>query len=134
VTTPSPSDRLDASLEREHVGRAVILVLVVVAVALSLVVPVREYLDQRSRMQALVEQSQQSRAAITSFTEQKERWKDPAFVVAQARARLNMVMPGEAAYIVVDEQAPQKTQRTSPVVHEPWYSQMWSRITGIFRR
>jgi len=134
VTTPSPSDRLDAPFEREHVGRAVILVLVVVAVALSLVVPVREYLDQRSRMQALVTQTEQSRAAIAAFSEQKERWQDTAYVMAQARTRLHMVMPGETAFIVVGDPPAPKRAATAPVPAEPWYSQAWARVTEVFRR
>ena len=35
--------------------------------------------------------------------EQRERWKDPAYVETQARERLMFVYPGDITYLVIDD-------------------------------
>jgi len=69
--------------------------------ALSYASSLRVYLDQRSDIyaaQAAIAQSQQD---IDNLTTEINRWNDPAYVEAQARARLGWVMPGETGYRVI---------------------------------
>jgi hypothetical protein len=48
---------------------------------------------------ALAESEQQ----VLALEEQRERWKDPAFVETQARERLLFVYPGDITYLVIDD-------------------------------
>ncbi len=63
-----------------------------------------------------------------------ERWKDPAYVEAQARARLHFVRPGEVGYVVLTEEtaASSETTQTRPMAAAPkggpWWSAVWTTV------
>ncbi len=86
-------------------GRVVVLLLVVAGLAISAVLPLRTYLEQRSAINALHSQITQERASVSDMQVEAARWQDPVFVRAQARARLRLVAPGETDYIVLDSAA-----------------------------
>ena len=83
-------------------GRAAILVLVVSVLAVSYASSMRAYLQQRDQIGDLKDQIALRQANISDLEREKRRWDDPAYVRQQAR-ELNFVMPGETAYVVLDE-------------------------------
>ena len=83
-------------------GRATVLVLVLSLLTISYASSLRAYLDQRSHIGDLKGQIALREARIDDLEREKRRWEDPAFVRQQARD-LNYVMPGETAYVVLDE-------------------------------
>lgn len=102
VTTPSPSPESSTSTRWSVTGRAVILVTVVVALALSLALPVREFVQQRSRLSELSDRAAESRARVAELAQTRQRWDDPAYIAAQARQRLQLVLPGDVPYVVLE--------------------------------
>ncbi len=111
-------------------GRAVIVVCVVAALAISLAVPVRELLSQRSEIAALQVEVTETQERVDDLTDRVADWNDPAYVVAQARSRLHFVFPGEVGYVVLgaDERplTPEGTTATPPTM--PWYARMWQSL------
>jgi cell division protein FtsB len=114
-------------------GRAAVLALVVCLLAISLAYPLREYLAQRSDIatyQSLVT-AQQRR--VSDLEAAKRRWRDPAYVKAQARERLHFVMPGETSYVVLEpDEAPAPSDRSAATPQaaqaRPWYGDLWHSV------
>ena len=111
------------------------LVLVVSLLTVSYASSMRAYLVQRSHIQDLQGQIAAREATISHLEREKRRWQDPAFVRAQAR-QLNYVMPGETAYVVLDQDGkpldgdaelsdPSTIARTAPT---PWWSTAWRSV------
>ena len=86
-------------------GRAVVLVLVVAALVVSSVVPMRAYFEQRAELTDLRRETAAQEARVAALEAQKLRWDDPAYVEAQARQRLHLVMPGEVGYVVLEPES-----------------------------
>lgn len=85
-------------------GRALVVVVVVVMLALSYASSLRIYLDQQHELAVAEQEVRERSAQINDLEDQLARWDDPAYVKAQARDRLGWVMPGEIGYRVVDEE------------------------------
>jgi cell division protein FtsB len=117
--------------------RAAVLTLVVCALALSVAVPLRNYLSQRGELRDTVQQQQQLRQQVDELERRKAQLSDPAQVEVEARERLRYVKPGETPYVV---QLPSQTTTTPPPADpanpdEPraaggdqWYGQLWRTI------
>ena len=103
-------------------GQAVVLILVLGVLAVSYASSMRAYLDQRSEIGELKGIIAERREAIDELEREKTRWEDPEFVRQQARERFGYVMPGEIAFVVLDEDGePLKAQSelsSDPVVTE----------------
>ena len=84
-------------------GRAAVLVLVVAGLMVSYASSFRAYLDQRHHVEQLQASIERSRTEIAALEREKQRWEDPAYVAAQARARFAFGFPGEIGYQVLDE-------------------------------
>jgi cell division protein FtsB len=82
-------------------SRAAVLVLVLAVLLVSYASSLRAYVDQRRHVAALEDSIASSRADIEELKREKQRWKDPAYVVAQARARFAFGFPGETGYLVL---------------------------------
>jgi cell division protein FtsB len=116
-------------------GRAAILVLVLAVLAVSYASSMRAYLQQRSHINDLKGQIALRQASISDLEREKRRWEDPAYVRQQAR-ELNFVMPGETAYVVLDENGDpldQEAELTDPstVARKPptaWWSSAWQSV------
>ncbi len=78
------------------------LVLVVAALLVSYASSLRAYLEQRHQISSLEAGIRSSRENIDALQREKERWRDPAYVIAQARARFAFGFPGEIGYRVLD--------------------------------
>ena len=108
--------------------RAVVLALVVCALALTVVVPLRNYVAQRQELAAVTAQQQALSAEVDQLTQERARLADPEDVAAQARSRLGYVRPGEVPYVV---QLP--STATDPAADpatdgQPWYRQLWREV------
>lgn len=83
--------------------RAAVLLLVLAALVASYASSLRAYLDQRAQIAAVEQSIAASERGIAELEREKQRWADPAYVVAQARARFAFGFPGEVGYQVLDE-------------------------------
>jgi len=61
----------------------------------------RAYLQQREHINELKQQIASAKSNIADAEREKRRWRDPAYVEAQARARFGWVLPGETSYQVL---------------------------------
>lgn len=116
-------------------SRSVVLGLVLVFLVTFLAPPLQQYFEQRAQINALRADIAATRERILEARTELQRWQDPAFVRAQARARLHYVLPGETQYIVVDENgaAVQGDRVELPVVdyvsdQGTWYGRIISSI------
>lgn len=82
-------------------GRAAVLLVLVMLLAMALVYPVRLYLQQRSQIGDLEKQTQVLTAANQDLTKQVQQLNDPVYLEKLARECLGMVKPGETAFVVV---------------------------------
>ncbi len=97
------SARAAAAPRARPTPRAAVLAALVLVLALAMVVPVRQYFEQRSQMaelQRTVEQLEVQRARMRA---QLERLHDPDYLERVARECLGMVRPGEIPFVTVPE-------------------------------
>lgn len=109
--------------------RAAVLALVVCALALTVVVPLRNYVAQRQELATVSEQQQSLAADVASLTEQKAQLSDPAEIEALARSRFGYAMPGEVPYVVQFPQTP-APQESAAGSGAPWYRSLWREVTA----
>ena len=108
-------------------GRAAVLVLVVSVLAIALVVPVRQYLDQRREREDLREETERRRAEVERLREELERWQDPAYIRQQARGQLHYVNPGDTAYVVIPPTPAAPAPEESPK-DAAWTGELWTSV------
>jgi cell division protein FtsB len=108
--------------------RAALLAVVVCALALTVAVPLRNYVAQRQELAAVSEQQQALAGDVERLTQERARLSDPAEVAAQARSRLGYVMPGEVPYVVELPHDPAAGQEPDPDVGVPWYRLLWREV------
>ncbi len=103
------------------------------ALLLAYAYPVRIYLNQQAQIASFQrEQAEQSRR-IDGLRDESAKLNDPNYITALARSRLQMGLPGEVLYVVVDTQAAAAATATNPDTGRvkntgPWYGQLWSSI------
>jgi cell division protein FtsB len=83
--------------------RAAILAVVVTALLIYLVVPLRTYIAQTDRLNQLERQTQILQEQKTRLERQVQLLQDPAYLERIARECLGMVKKGEIGFIVVPE-------------------------------
>ena len=86
-------------------GRAAVLAVVLIIIALTLAVPVRNWFAQRAEIASLEADLEATQANVADLLIQKERWEDPAFIAAEARRRLHFVLPGETGYVTIGSES-----------------------------
>jgi|688.fasta_scaffold1428770_1 cell division protein FtsB len=112
-------------------GRAISLIALFLILIVTTAIPFKNYLDQSSRINDLQSAQDANEARIAELQNQVERWKDPAYVKAQARNRLHYVMPNEVGYIVLEAdeaQAVVQNQTNEVGVRPVWYRTLWSSL------
>jgi len=112
-------------------GKAIILAMVVCALALTLSVPMRTYFSQRSEATALAQERRELEADLAHLRDRRAQQQDPAFIRAEAKDRLRLVMPGETPYIVQVpgiEAPPRPSGPTQSKTPDPWYTDLWHTI------
>ncbi len=117
-------------------GRAAVLVLVLAVLTVSYASSLRAYLQQRAHIGDLKSAIAERETAINALEREKQRWQDPAFVKAQARARFGYLMPGETGFQVLDENGKPLESQASlsdpddviKTVPTPWWSDAWASV------
>jgi cell division protein FtsB len=117
-------------------GRAAVLVMVLAVLTVSYASSLKAYLQQRQHIAELKAQITQSEADIDALEREKARWRDPAYVQSQARARFGYVMPGETSYVVLDADGKPLEAETSLMPKQavlgkepvPWFSAAWDSV------
>ena len=109
------------------------LALVVCLLAISLAYPLREYLSQRGDIADYRATVATQEKRVAELQRQHERWRDQAYVQAQARERLHYVMPGETSYVVIEsDDAPASDGVVeavpSEVQRKPWFTDLWHSV------
>ena len=110
--------------------------LVLAVLAVSYASSMRAYLQQRAHIQELKTQIAQREANIDDLEREKRRWRDPAYVQAQARERFGYLMPGETLYVVLDENGEpleSQTSLTDPATvaddtPTAWWTSEWKSV------
>ena len=108
--------------------RAAVLALVMCALALTVVVPLRNYVAQRQELAAVTAQQQALAAEVDALTRERARLSDPEEVAAQARSRLGYVRPGDVPYIVQLPSAGTGRDADPATDGMPWYRQLWREV------
>ncbi|WP_084622894.1 septum formation initiator family protein [Nocardioides sp. CF8] len=117
-------------------GRAAVLVLVLAVLTVSYASSLRAYLEQRAHIGDLKGAIAEREASINALEREKQRWEDPAFVKAQARARFGYLMPGETGFLVLDENGEPLESQTAlsdpddviKTVPTAWWSDAWTSV------
>jgi cell division protein FtsB len=134
ATKPKASAQKVKQLANLPNGRGVIFGLVMLLIVLSMALPARTLLQQQLEIAKLERENALTAAEVAALREQVTRWNDQAYVISQARTRLNLVMPGEIAYVVLDpEEAGADAVKTKFVSAEdieshPWYANLWQSV------
>ncbi|SDO37552.1 Septum formation initiator [Klenkia soli] len=109
-------------------GRAVLLGVLVLLLALTLAGPVRSFVAGRQELAQLAADNQALSLREQQLQAELDRQSDPAYLRQQALARLNFVLPGDRLVIVADgtvvegeapAQTPGVADQDTPDV--PWY-------------
>jgi cell division protein FtsB len=108
--------------------RAVVLVVVLACLLLAVAVPVRAWFSQRAQIAGLRADVEAAQARVTELEVTKERWQDPAFVAAQARARLHFVLPGEVGFVTLGVESAADQAAQTAADRGPWYQQLWGAL------
>ncbi|SDH13606.1 Septum formation initiator [Rhodococcus triatomae] len=106
--------------------------MVVLALALTLAVPLRTYLTQRAEADRLDAERVQLEQDIAALQILEEQYSDPAYIEAQARKRLRFVKPGDTPFQVQlpgDYQEPEKHESVDDTLTGPWYSDLWKTVS-----
>ena len=95
----------------------------------------KPWIEQRAaiaRMHADVTATQKQVAGLAAT---RDRWQDPDFVRAQARARLGFVLPGETSYVVIDDRpkpTPTDPSKAAAAVVAAtdlaWFAGLWHSV------
>lgn len=117
-------------------GFMVIMLGLVVLAAFVLVPTIGTYVDQRQQIAALADSVELTGAEVQELQDQRDRWRDPAYITTQARERLYYVHPGEVVYLVdndlTDAQVPQEQDPVSDEVQTTrtdWMAQLVRSVT-----
>jgi cell division protein FtsB len=87
-------------------------------------VPAQQLISQNFRITNLQSELQDYKTVIVDLQTEKDRWKDPAYVKAQVRQRIQYVMPNEVGYIVLESEdvgAAINYKLGSPIPPDPWF-------------
>jgi len=125
--------RTVATRPRAFTGRATVLIIVLVVLALAYTYPVRVYLAQESKIAQMQAAQAAQRAKIKGLSEEVEKWKDEEYVRIQARDRLFYVRPGEVPLLVLDDPVgAARDSGTTPAADGPdrWYETLWGSVAA----
>jgi Septum formation initiator len=113
-----------------------VLVLVLSVLTISYASSLKAYFQQHSQIQQLRGQIAASQSSIARLQGEKDRWKDPAYVREQARARFGYLMPGQTSYVVIGADGkplaaqstlsdPRTSVSTTPTA---WWTREWRSV------
>jgi cell division protein FtsB len=112
--------------------RAAVLALVVCALALTVAVPLRNFLTQRQELAALHAEQDQLTRQVADLTRRRDQLHDPVAVQAEARERLGYVRPGETPYLVqLPGDVAEPTGGRRVAADTAWFERLWSDVRGM---
>ncbi|GIE04056.1 hypothetical protein Adu01nite_54060 [Paractinoplanes durhamensis] len=125
-----PAKRTAAPRPRALTGRATVLIVVFVALALAYTYPLRVYLAQKSQIAQLEAEQASQRKLITAKTEELAKWRDPEYLKARAREEFFYVLPGETPLLVYNDPVAAAKEAGKPVATTPdrWYDTLWNSV------
>ena len=109
-------------------GRAAVLAVVICAIALSLAYPIREYVNQRRQIDALVAQQQSMLTQVKSLQAQQAKLSSPAYIEQLARQELDMCFPARAATSWRGASRGSARPRRPRPGPAPWYDKLWRSV------
>jgi cell division protein FtsB len=127
----NPAKRTAAPRPRALTGRATVLIVVFVALALAYTYPLRVYLAQKSQIAQMAADQAAQRQLIAKDQQELAKWKDPEYLRAQARQRLSYVLPGEIPLLVIndpDGAARESGTKPAPAPADRWYDTLWNSV------
>ncbi|MDT4995205.1 MAG: hypothetical protein QOH97_5097 [Actinoplanes sp.] len=125
--------RTVATRPKAFTGRATVLIIVLVVLALAYTYPVRVYLAQESQIVRMEAAQATQQKTINTKIEEVAKWQDPEYVRIQARDRLFYVRPGEVPLLVLDDPAGAARDAGGNVPVAPpasWYDTLWSSVAA----
>ena len=125
--------RTVAPRPRAFTGRATVLIVVLVALALAYTYPVRVYLAQESEIGKMRAAQAAQQEKINGLGEEVAKWQDPEYVRIQARDRLFYVRPGEVPLLVLNDPAGAARDAGKPLPTAPpdrWYDTLWGSVAA----
>jgi cell division protein FtsB len=132
AAAPGTAQRTQAPQPSRFTGRAATLGLVLVALLLAYAYPMRIYLTQQAEIAALESNQQAQRARIQEKQTQVAKWNDKDYIIAMAHKRLQMVLPGDKAFVTGvppgDPDAPTDPHAGQAINTGPWYGKLWSSV------
>ncbi|MBF4993092.1 septum formation initiator family protein [Arthrobacter gandavensis] len=101
-----------------------------VVITVLLAPSVRTFLQQRSEIAALEAEIAREQEAGQELQEALSRWEDPAFIKAQARERIFLVMPGETRYLVKGENSVEDVEEAAAQAPQDlrWVDALWDSV------
>ncbi len=127
--------------------RVVVLLTLAVVCALVLAPPLRLYIQQQQDIAALRTEIGQREYDVAALETEVGLWDDEAYVAAQARERLNFVMPGETGYVVPDPEPSvddteaaggagpgsdvEAVMRPDAPPEGTWYDRIWTSVEAV---
>jgi cell division protein FtsB len=88
-------------------GRLTVVVIIAAALLLTLALPLREFLNQRSLISDLEASTAAARERVEQLQKEADAWADDNYAMAQARERFHLQYPSETGYVVTDPPQPQ---------------------------
>ena len=103
-----------------------------IVLALLILPYFQKWLIQRSEIESARAEVAQSQREVAGLETQRARWQDDNYVMAQARDRLNYVLPGEIGLVVEDPEQPDTVDKDPdtrntrvPGSDQPWFADVW---------
>ncbi|MBA2322592.1 MAG: septum formation initiator family protein, partial [Pseudonocardiales bacterium] len=114
--------------------RAAVLALVVCALALSVAVPLRNFLGQRQELSRLQAEQRRLTVQVEALNQERDRLRDPEAMAREARSRLGYVRPGEIPFVVQLPNDPTTARRVVDLTEgQPWFETLWRDVQGVPR-
>ena len=122
-------------MRRPVTGRALILGAVVVLLVVLLAAPLHRYLAARSAVNQSVAARDAGQRDLAQLQQLNQQLSDPAYIAAQARARLQYAMPGDTVYQVVQPgqrsgigSTAGKNTGTTTIAGDTWNERLWGSV------
>ncbi|MEU2351267.1 septum formation initiator family protein [Modestobacter sp. NPDC049651] len=134
-TRSGPRAAAAAARTPRFTGRAVLLGVLVLLLALTLAGPIRQYVAGRQQLAELAAEHDQLADRAAALQAQLDRQSDPAYIAQQARQRLTYVLPGDRLVVVGDagdagDSAAAPAAGTAGKEDVPWYEGLLGSVAG----
>jgi cell division protein FtsB len=133
TATTGATKRTVAPRPRAFTGRATVLIVVLVVLALAYTYPVRVYLAQESQIGKMEAAQAAQQEKINDLNEEVAKWQDDAYVKIQARDRLFYVERGETPLLVLNDPAGAARDAGRPMPQpgpDKWYDTLWGSVAA----